>query len=109
MPKREEKITREIFDHLVDLAALELKDEETEYIRKELNNQLAAIDELAAIEIPEGTNAASYGVPYTPLNSQPLRRDAWEQCEDADAILGQAPEHHERYIIVPDIPHTTLE
>jgi aspartyl/glutamyl-tRNA(Asn/Gln) amidotransferase C subunit len=109
MPKREEKITREIFDHLVELAALELKDDETEYIRNELNNQLAAIDELAAIEIPEGTIAASHGVPYTKLSSQALRRDQWERCEDADEILGQAPEHASRYIIVPDIPHTSLE
>lgn len=109
MPKREEKITREIFDHLVELAALELKEEETEYIRHELNNQLAAIDELAAIDIPEGTNAASHGVPYTEASSQPLRRDQWERCEDADAILSQAPEQQERYIIVPDIPYTTLE
>jgi len=109
MSKREEKITPEIFDRLVELGALALNEAEKEYIRTELNNQLAAIDELAAIDIPEGTIAASHGVPYTKLSSQPLRHDCWERCEDADAILDQAPQVQERFIIVPDIPHTTLE
>lgn len=109
MAKREEKITREMFAHLVDLAELALEEQEAEYIRKELNNQLAAIDELAAIDIPEGTEPASHGVPYTAASSQALRIDKWEPCADADAILGQAPDNKEHYIIVPDIPHTTLE
>jgi len=109
MPKKEEKITREIFDRLVELAALALDDDEADYIRKELNNQLAAIDELAAIDIPDGTQPASHGVPYTDENSQALRLDKSRQCGAVEAILKQAPEHKERYIIVPDIPHTTLE
>jgi len=45
-----EEITREIFDYLVDLAALEMDDEEAVYLRNELNNQLDAIRELEAIE-----------------------------------------------------------
>lgn len=109
MSEKEQKITQEIFDHLVELAALELTSGESEYIRNELNNQLAAIDELAAIDIPAGTKPASHGVPYTSESSQALRLDHWEKCADADAIIGQAPEHGERYLIVPDIPHTTLE
>ena len=35
-----EEITRELFDKLVDLAALELDEEEAEYIRRQLNDQL---------------------------------------------------------------------
>ena len=56
-----EEITREIFDHLVDLAALEMDEEEADYLRKELNNQLNAIHELEAIEFD----------PSTPVTSQP--------------------------------------
>ncbi len=109
MPDKEQKITKEIFDQLVALAALELEGQEYDYIRVELNNQLTAIDALTAIEIPSGTKPAAHGVPYTKNSSQPLRKDNWEACTHADAILSQAPEHEERYIIVPDIPHTTLE
>lgn len=109
MPEKKQEITREGFNHLVELAALELDNEEAEYIRNELNHQLAAIKELAVIDIPAGTLPASHGVPYTEESSQALRRDDWERCQEADAILAQAPKTEERYLIVPDIPHTTLE
>ena len=109
MPEKKQEITQEVFAHLVELVALELEKDESEYIRAELNSQLSAIQELTAIEIPEETMPASHGVPYTQDNSQALRNDAWEQCKDADAILEQAPKTEERYLIVPDIPHTTLE
>jgi Asp-tRNA(Asn)/Glu-tRNA(Gln) amidotransferase C subunit len=35
-----EKITREVFEHLVDLAALELSEEESVYLLDQLNKQL---------------------------------------------------------------------
>ena len=38
-----EEITAEIFDHLVELAALELEAKEAEYLRAQLNSQLKAI------------------------------------------------------------------
>jgi len=109
MPEKKDEITRRTFDHLVELAALELDSEESEYILKELNNQLTAIHELAAIDIPEDVKAASHGVPYTDKNSQLLRDDDWQACKNPDAILEQTPESQDRYIIVPDIPHTILE
>jgi aspartyl/glutamyl-tRNA(Asn/Gln) amidotransferase C subunit len=109
MPDEKQEITQEVFDHLVGLGALELQGEESAYILRELNNQLAVIKELTAIEIPPGTAPASHGVPYTENSSQPLRRDAVEQCAEADAILAQVPKLEARYIIVPDTPHTTLE
>lgn len=109
MPEKKSEITRETFDHLVELAALELGENEADYLHKELNSQLSAIRELAAIVIPSDVQPASHGVPYTNESSQPLRNDVWRACEDADAILEQTPEKEDRYIIVPDIPHTTLE
>jgi aspartyl/glutamyl-tRNA(Asn/Gln) amidotransferase C subunit len=107
-PNREE-ISREIFDHLVDLAAFHLEDEEKEYLRKELNAQLKAIRELEALEVSQDVSITSHGIPYTKSNSAPLRGDIVESCTEADDIVDGAPETELRYIVVPDIPHEELE
>lgn len=104
-----DQITPELFDHLVELAALELTKEEGEYLRRELNNQLKAIEELAAIPIPEGTPFASHGVPYTSAIRAALRADEAKSSGLAQAILGQAPQVNDEYIAVPEIPHEELE
>jgi aspartyl/glutamyl-tRNA(Asn/Gln) amidotransferase C subunit len=103
-----EEITPELFDHLVQLAALELKPDEAEYLRRELNNQLKAIHELEAIPLKEDTSTTYHGVPYTAETTPPARLDEWQPCPDAEAILAQAPETDEGYIIVPEIPHTEI-
>ena len=102
-------ITADIFNHLVDLAALELPPDEGEYLRKELNEQLRAIRELEAIEVSEEIPITSHGVPYSAAIMPPLREDIIERCPEADDILDQAPEVEERYIVVPDIPSEALE
>jgi aspartyl-tRNA(Asn)/glutamyl-tRNA(Gln) amidotransferase subunit C len=102
------QITPELFDHLVQLAALELAADEAEYLRGQLNNQLKAIHELELIPVDPETPIAAHGVPYTASNSQPFRRDQWQPYSNPLEILGQAPEIDERYIIVPEIPHTDL-
>lgn len=109
MPAPKEDITPEVFNHLVQLAALELDDSQAEYLRQELNKQLASIRELEAIKLEEGLPAASHGVPYPPEHKPALRGDEWETCPEAKAITAQAPQFEDGYIIVPDIPHTTLE
>jgi aspartyl/glutamyl-tRNA(Asn/Gln) amidotransferase C subunit len=109
MPESKEEITREVFNHLVELAALALNENEADYLRGELNKQLSAVHELEAIELDEGTPPASHGVPY-PLERKPnLRDDVWHPCLESAQITGQAPQFEDGYIIVPDIPHTTLE
>jgi aspartyl/glutamyl-tRNA(Asn/Gln) amidotransferase C subunit len=102
-------ITRELFEHIVGLAALELSQEEAEYLRRELNNQLKAIRELEAIPLPPDLPITSHGVPYSPQISPALREDEWLPDPDPENIMGQAPEVKDGYIIVPDIPHTELE
>ncbi len=102
-------ITPELFDHLVDLAALQLEPGEAEYIRQQLNNQLKAIQELAAIPLDESLPLTAHGVPYSAAISQAPREDNWVACPNPEEILAQAPQVDEGYIIVPDIPHTTLE
>jgi aspartyl/glutamyl-tRNA(Asn/Gln) amidotransferase C subunit len=102
-------ITPEIFAHLVHLAALELSPEEGEYVRRQLNNQLKAIRELEAIPLEADLSGSSHGVPYTAQNSPALRPDEWAPYPDVAELLAQVPQLEERYIIVPDIPHTTLD
>ncbi len=109
MPNPKEPISLQLFEHLVGLAALELEPEEAEYLRRELNNQLAAVRELEAIRLPDDLPLAAHGVPYPPERRQGLRPDRHESFEDSRAILGLAPQVDEGCLIVPDIPHTTLE
>lgn len=104
-----EAITLELFNHLVELAALALEPGEAEYVRKQLNNQLKAIQELEAIPLAGDVKSTSHGVPYTAETSPALREDEWRPYPNAQGILAQAPETSEAYIVVPDIPHTTLE
>jgi len=103
-----EQITAAVFDHLVELAALELEAEEAEYLRAQLNSQLKAIRELEAIEVGPEVGITSHGVPYTPEISAVPRADLARPSDQADAILRQAPETEGRYVVVPDIPHTDL-
>lgn len=104
-----DKISPDVFNHLVELAALELDPKESEYLRRELNNQLKAIDELAAIPLDEKTPMASHGVPYTDDTRPPLRKDEAVQFSGAAEIMAQAPETSASYILVPEIPHEELE
>lgn len=102
-------MSEEVFSHLANLAAFELSPEESEYLRKELSEQLRAISELEAIEVTDEIPITSHGVPYDATIKPSLREDVIEICPEADDILGQAPEVEERYIVVPDIPSEALE
>lgn len=109
MPQPTDPITPEVFAHLVELAALELTGEQADYLRRELNQQLQAIRDLEAIELPTGVEITSHGVPYSPEIRPELRDDQERPAELADLILEQAPALEDRYLVVPDIPHTELE
>ncbi|HUF38836.1 MAG TPA: aspartyl/glutamyl-tRNA amidotransferase subunit C [Anaerolineales bacterium] len=104
-----EEITPEVFEKLVELAALELDPAEAEYLRRELNNQLSAIHILEGIPLPEGVEPAARGVPYPPERRPAIREDVIEDCEEREAILGEAPEVEDRYIVTPEIPQEDLE
>lgn len=106
---QKQTITQELFDHLVGLASLELSQEEADYLRKELNNQLNAIDELEAIPLGGEIRITTHGVPYTSQISPDARDDQWQACPNPEDILAQAPETRDRYVVVPDIPHTDLD
>lgn len=103
-----DEITPELFRHLVELAALELDEKESEYLRGQLNHQLKAIHELEMIPLDASTPAASHGVPYTPVTSPALRPDTWSPYPNPAALLEGAPETDAGYIIVPEIPTQNL-
>ena len=102
-------IDQELFNHLVQLASLDLSQEEAAYLRAELNNQLKAIYELEAIPLGEETELTTHGVPYTSQINPDARDDQWQACPNPEDILAQAPKIKDRYIVVPDIPHTDLD
>jgi len=104
-----EAISQDVFDHLVALAQFELSVEEAEYLRRELNGQMASIRQLGAIEVDEDVPIASHGVPYQDDVRPGIREDEIKPSGLADAILDGAPEQEDRYIVVPDIPHEELE
>ena len=101
-----EKITREMFDKLVSLAALELYEEESEYLRTELNHQLAAVKELSEIPIDEDVQPSLHGIE---CQGNPPRPDEWQPFPDPDAILALAPEREGRYFVVPEIAQLSEE
>jgi aspartyl/glutamyl-tRNA(Asn/Gln) amidotransferase C subunit len=104
-----DEITPELFNHLVELAALELSAEEGEYLRQQLNNQLKAIHELASIPIDASTPVASHGVPYAPGSSPAIREDVIAAYPNPARLLEGAPEVADNYFVVPDIPHQDLK
>jgi aspartyl-tRNA(Asn)/glutamyl-tRNA(Gln) amidotransferase subunit C len=103
-----DEIPREVFDKLVELAALELSPEEAKYLHGQLNNQLTSVAELAAIPLDEETPVASHGVPYTSEISPEVREDRHDPHKNPEDILAQAPESDDGYFSVPDIPHEDL-
>jgi aspartyl-tRNA(Asn)/glutamyl-tRNA(Gln) amidotransferase subunit C len=103
-----DEITPELFNYLVELAALELAPDEGEYLRGQLNNQLKAIRELERIELPAEVPPAAHGVSFGPAQRPALREDVALPASRADKILAQAPEVDERFIVVPEIPTTNL-
>jgi len=103
-----EEITSKMFDHIVELAALALGSEEAEYLRKQLNQQLNAIDELMAIPLDDSIEPATRGVEYAITNRHGLREDKAVGCENPEDILSQAPQTQDHYFVVPDIPQEKL-
>jgi aspartyl-tRNA(Asn)/glutamyl-tRNA(Gln) amidotransferase subunit C len=103
-----DEITPELFEHLVELAALKLTPEEGEYLRKQLNGQLKAIHELELIPLSDEVPPAAHGVTFGAAIRPSLRADEAQRSPYAETILKQAPETDDGYFVVPDIPHTEL-
>jgi Asp-tRNA(Asn)/Glu-tRNA(Gln) amidotransferase C subunit len=70
---------------------------------------MISIEVLESIPIDAETGTAAHGLPYTELNSPVPREDVVQQNPHRQAILDQAPELEDGYIVVPDISHQELE
>lgn len=104
-----DQISIEVFNRLVELAAMELSEEQAAYLHQQLNNQLRAIHELASIPIDIAIEPNLHGVPYLTDARPALREDTWLPFENPSSILSQVPQYEDGYIVVPDIPHITLK
>jgi aspartyl/glutamyl-tRNA(Asn/Gln) amidotransferase C subunit len=102
-------ITPEVFEKLVDLAAIGMDESQTEYLRKELCNQLTAIHLLMAIPLNDSVPVTVHGVEYSIDQCPELRQDKVESFQQTEDILKQAPSTEDNYIVMPDIPHTDLD
>lgn len=102
-------IDRESFAHLVELASFEFESGQADYLRDQLNKQLKSINELAAIPLSDDIPPARHGIPYPPENCPAIRDDHPEPFKEREDLIGQFPQFEDGYVIVPDIPHQTLE
>ncbi|MEA4811496.1 MAG: Asp-tRNA(Asn)/Glu-tRNA(Gln) amidotransferase subunit GatC [Anaerolineaceae bacterium] len=94
-----EKITPEMFNKLVNLAALGLEEGEAEYLREELNHQLAAVKELSEIQVDPDVEEKPHGIDCMGL---PPRTDKWIPYPNPEKILALAPEQEQGMIVSPD-------
>jgi aspartyl/glutamyl-tRNA(Asn/Gln) amidotransferase C subunit len=104
-----EEITKDIFEKLVSLAALELNPDDGEYLRGQLNKQLLAVHELESIPLSADVPLARHGVAFPAEISPELRKDAWQPFPNFNEIMQQGPQTVDNYFVVPEIPHTRLE
>jgi len=105
----EHTITKEVFDHLVLLASLELTEVEAEYLRNQLNYQLKSIHEMESIPLEGDIPVSTHGIVYSPAIIPEIRKDEWKPFHEVEKILAQAPEIEDGYIVVPEIPHQELK
>ena len=104
-----EIITPEIFKKLVGLASLDVGEEEGEYLRQQLNNQLSSVAELEAIQLDEDLEVSAHGVAYTAEITPAMRADELDSYKDPAKILENAPESEDGYFVVPNIPIEGLD
>jgi len=93
-------ISPELFEKLVSLAALELTTEESTYLFEEMNHQLASVEALSQIPLPEGVEPSLHGLEPT---GSPARVDQWQPFPNPEAIIALAPEIEDGMITVPDV------
>lgn len=100
-----EEIDKQVFEHLVSLAALKLTLEESEYLRGQMNQQLQVIHEMEQIPIEEKMVISSHGVQFTDVNSSGFRDDLINPNKPRLDLESLSQNVKENFIIVPEIPH----
>mgnify|MGYP000928631141 CR=1 FL=1 len=95
-----EIITPEVFEKLLDLAALGITPEQSEYLRAELNHQLASVSQLANVPVDDDLPFNSHGILC--VGADP-REDVVNSYPQPDKIVALAPESEDGMIAVPDV------
>ncbi|MFZ3150152.1 MAG: Asp-tRNA(Asn)/Glu-tRNA(Gln) amidotransferase subunit GatC [Anaerolineaceae bacterium] len=99
-------ITPEMFEKLANLAALELDHSESEYLRTELNHQLAAVKELSEIQLDDSVVPSLHGIN---CQGKPPREDVWKPFQNPEEIIALAPESEDGMVAVPDVARADQE
>jgi aspartyl/glutamyl-tRNA(Asn/Gln) amidotransferase C subunit len=94
------KISPELFHKLVGLAALELTDEESDYLLTEMNHQLSSVNALLQVPLEENILPTLHGIDC--LGAGP-RADLWQPFPTPNEILAGAPETEDGMFAVPDV------
>ena len=92
------RITLEEVEHVARLARLELRPEDKERMRRELDGILAYIDKLRALDV-DGVEPTSHAVPLTNV----MRDDEPRPSLPRDEMLANAPDPHGDVFRVPKI------
>ena len=92
------RITLDEVEHVARLARLELRPEDKERMRGELDGILAYIDKLRAVNI-DGVEPTSHAVPLTNV----MRDDEPRPSLPRDEMLANAPDSHGDFFRVPKI------
>jgi aspartyl-tRNA(Asn)/glutamyl-tRNA(Gln) amidotransferase subunit C len=94
----EARITLEEVENVARLARLELRPEDKERMRRELDGILAYIDKLRALDV-DGVEPTSHAVPLTNI----MRDDEPRPSFPRDEMLANAPDAHGDFFRVPKI------
>jgi len=91
-------VTREVVDHIAELAKLGLSDEERDRMTRELNNILAYIDEIMAVDT-QGVEPLHHVLDMMNV----FRDDVPGLCLTREEALKNAPDRTEEYFRVPRV------
>jgi Asp-tRNA(Asn)/Glu-tRNA(Gln) amidotransferase C subunit len=94
-----EKISPEVFEKIVDMAAFALEAKEKAYLLEELNHQLQSVQELLDIPLEESSSSSLINIPR--VGDMP-RRDEWQAFDVPRGIIERAPQHEDGMILVPE-------
>lgn len=94
------RISPELFDKLVGLAALELTSEERDYLFEEMNHQLTSVEALSLIPLPEEIQPSLHGIETKGAGP---RADDWQPFSNPAEIIALAPESEDGMVAVPDV------
>ncbi|ETS93727.1 Asp-tRNA(Asn)/Glu-tRNA(Gln) amidotransferase subunit GatC [Veillonella sp. AS16] len=92
------KISQEEIKNIALLSRLEVKEDHTAHIEKELSDILSYVAELNALEL-DGVDPMAHAVPLQNV----LREDELKPSLDHDLALSNAPEAEDGYFKVPRV------